>query len=201
MQSIHQYLYNDFTNIYKLENEQQRTTSPYEINQAIEKKTKGIYFFLHPYLSFGDYDKSCEVERSNLRIFLEEYENNPDIQHIKGSYGSEAIAIDINCSDASIIELLESLDSYPALDDEDVSNMKIQMEEEAWDACIKSDFISALEKKFDADYSIWENDALWQLYTQLKKKTNNYAEVQAGGNVYIDIEKLVEQLETIPIAA
>jgi hypothetical protein len=199
--NIYEYLYNDFTNVYRLEGNQQRTVYSNEIQQAIKEKTKGVYFFFHPCLSFGDYDNSCDVERSNLCVFLKEHKKNMHIRHIKGDYGYEAIAIDIMCNSQPIIELLEGLDNYPALCDQDVSRMNIEMEDEAWKCSIKDDFLRAIKKEFGIDYSDVDNEVLWELYKTLKEKSNTDAEVQAGGNVYVNIKRLMEHFEAIPEVA
>ena len=52
-------------------------------------------FIIPGYLQFGDYDNSCMVERSNKKVFLEEYENSPVVYEVTGGYGSEGIALSI----------------------------------------------------------------------------------------------------------
>ena len=159
------------------------------------------YFYRHPLLSFGDYDNSCAVERANVRVFISEFsEFNGSLFHrVTGGYNSESIYIDITCTNMEIIETLNSLFEYPAINDEAVSEIKMEIEMESWDNYYKRDFLEAIQKKFDGwDIECSDDNKLLELYHELKELTNTYFEVEAGGNGYIKIESLVDAIESIP---
>ena len=178
----------------------------YYINEETNSSTTFTYNFkgatevyLPPYLSFGDYDNSCHIERSNNRVFLKKFKEHPDIIELRQGYGSEIIAIKTTCSDQEIIEILCALTEYPAINDEDCSLMEIEMEQEDWESWLLDDFSSKIEKHYKADYIEPDEDKLLELYHQLKEKTNTYFEVQAGGNGYIDLDRLIKAMpETAP---
>lgn len=48
----------------------------------------GVPFTPIPYCTFGDYDNSTALERSNLRVMRERF---PWLVHVTGDYGSEMI--------------------------------------------------------------------------------------------------------------
>jgi hypothetical protein len=172
-----------------------RTLDGYNYSNRLETiSNKGEAYFCSPFLSYGDYDHSSAVERSNVRMFLKEFKDHPDVRVKQGGYGWEAIFIDVLCTDTEIIEMLQSLENYPCINDEDVSNLEMEMEQESWENWIKSDFLQAIVKHYKADWEDADTDKLYTLYNELKESTNTYFEVEAGGNGYIDIKRLISGL-------
>ncbi|MCK9593828.1 MAG: hypothetical protein M0Q91_17650, partial [Methanoregula sp.] len=51
-----------------------------------EWKNNDLYL-VSSYLQYGDYDNSCMVERSNYKIFMESYKEEPGVFTISGGYG------------------------------------------------------------------------------------------------------------------
>ena len=161
----------------------------------------GKYFYSCPYLSFGDYDNSCQVERSNVRLFLEMYKDyiNKDFYHLTGMYGSESIYIDITTTNEEIIDTLNGLLSYPAISDEDCSMVEIEIENECLNSYVLSDLTKKIGEKFGISCASCEdNEKLEQLYCDLKDKTNTYFVVESGGNGYVDIDRLIDGLDSLP---
>jgi hypothetical protein len=187
-------LHNDRTSVYELFEYGEFRPNEYEIANA----TKGQFYYMPRVLSYGDYDCSCHVERSNVRVFLEQFAGHPDVKKWTGWYGSVAVAIDILCEDEEIIDTLNSLADYPVIDDNDCSLMENEMTDEAWDSWIKSDFTRAIEKKFDAFGSEPDEDQLRELFHKLQEQANEYPIIESGGNVWINIEKLLEHLDEAP---
>jgi hypothetical protein len=153
------------------------------------------------YCSYGDCDNSCLVERSNHKYLREEYEDFV-IPHY-GMFKSAWIAIYpaewVSITDPDDIETLEclmeeidSLINYPCLDESLLSEMEISVFDQAWDDWIKDDFERAIENKFGE--IIVNHINLRELYNELKDVTGTYEEIEAGGSVYIDIDRLTEAL-------
>jgi hypothetical protein len=84
-------------------------------------------------LSGGDYCNSSEVHISNHRIFLKEFGKVTGVHNLYGGYGTFAIAIraDIAESHEGIKETLDGLDDYPVIDEEDMSKLRNDWEQEA----------------------------------------------------------------------
>jgi tetratricopeptide (TPR) repeat protein len=92
---------------------------------------EGIPFTPIPYCTFGDYDNSTTMERSNARVMRERF---PWLVHVYGSHGSEMIGFlgKRENQNPDLIEAIESLESYPVLDESDESELRMERESEAW---------------------------------------------------------------------
>lgn len=179
----------------------------------------GKTYVSHDTLSFGDYDNSCAVERANVRVLREAHPGfesysfsdwdqeqrlersetttfyewidilpESEIVELYGGYGSIQIWIREDIDEAN--GYMAALGQYPCLDDEAVSEVETEIEEEyvkdIWPdllRCFLDDFREALEL-----CGIDEFDRA--LYEKAKDETNTYFEVEAGGNGYIDVERL-----------
>lgn len=162
-------------------------------------------FYCLPYASFGDYDNSTGVERSNARQFKEMF---PFVSSHGVGYG-EYTGIDETDVDAITWENLEqlketcnALEDYPCIDNEDVSKVEMELQNEAWDSWACSDFRAELKKHFGAD----ENETLEEQIDNLSSETlremletaadkaNEYWEIEAGGSAHIRFERLLDHV-------
>ncbi len=150
----------------------------------------GKFYYSSPYLSFGDYDNSCHIERSNVRVFESDFKDCKDWIKVTGDYGSESIFIDVTTENTEIIEIVEFfLDWQIMIDEEDCTLMEMELIDEAWDCCIKDDVLLFIKEKFnvysveilegkDSDFRNW--------FEEIREKENRYLEIQSGGNAYVD---------------
>lgn len=179
----------------------------------------GKTYVSHDTLSFGDYDNSCAVERANVRVLREAHPGfesysfsdwdqeqrlersettkfrewidilpESEIVELYGSYGSIQIWIREDIDEEN--GYTAALEDYPCLDDEAISEIETEIEEEyikdLWPdlvRCFPDDFREALE--------LCGIDSLDQeIYEKAKDETNTYFEVEAGGHGYIDVKRL-----------
>lgn len=104
---------------------------------------------------FSDYSGSS-VERSNYRVILGDSSRGyrADIVQIIGSHGYMALAYDATLGpvpgDDELHELLDGVDNYPLLDDDDHSVLESELETEAWEDHGRQDFRKALIPVLDA---------------------------------------------------
>lgn len=148
------------------------------MDNQVKELENGIKYISNDFLSFGDYDNSCAVERANVRWLIEHEDLKDSIEHFSfsdwnngqimkkrfdsigmpdwywesidtnemlvvtiGGYNSKQVWVREDKWD----ELeLDSLHDYPAMDDELVSRIEMEMEEECWESWIKSDLIRTL---------------------------------------------------------
>lgn len=160
-------------------------------------------FLMCNYLQYGDYDNSCMVERSNYKLFLESFGGLSFVFKVYGGYGSSGIAISVkgllnpdNEEKAEeIIELLNDLNKYPCIDDEDMSNME-------YDSFIKSlndfglnDSMTALSKKFNLEVYDYDEEKLKEVLLESDRNLNypSYM-IESGGSCHIDIDRLIEPI-------
>ena len=126
-------------------------------------------------LSYGDYDNSCAVERANVQVLKEkhpdfesysmndwetgrQYENREYVDILPesaivetyGGYGSAQIWIREDIDEAN--GYMAALENYPCLDDEAISEIEMEIEEEyikdLWPdlvRCFPDDFREALD--------------------------------------------------------
>lgn len=155
-------------------------------------------------LCFGDYDRSCHIERSNVRVFRERHAATEGKiwHHVFGMYGSEGIAILAdyeNMPEAQeIAEDIAALADYPCLDDQDASAMEMAMVDEYLPEFIKWDLCEAIDKSCGYDANDYDEDQMIQWVRQRLEEKNMYPSIEAGGNVYIDAEKLAEGITEMP---
>lgn len=175
-----------------------------------DKKTfdNGNTYLTHNLLSFGDYDNSCAVERANVKclkkiypeyekFWIEIWDNketwrgipiNPESEIIEvyGAYGSMQIWIRQDIEEKE--EYIRCLEDYPALDDEIVTEIEVEIEEECWNNWIREELIETLPEKMQKKE--WEEEELYNTYLEVKEKTGEYFIVESGGDGYINIDKI-----------
>lgn len=135
-----------------------------------------------PFCNYGNYDSSCGVERSN---YLEVKRMFKGVKGIKTWYGNYGQALIVELERLSVqsleklLELVENLEKYPAVDDEAVAEYEYKAIMKAWKGWFKSDVKRGLRGKAEE---------------LLKSNTADYAWIEMGGNVWIDTEQLVKEL-------
>ena len=172
------------------------------------KENKHLKVWINPLLSFGDYDNSCAVERSNVRVFKEMYSNLKGKLWIEYSsvYGYEAIAFLKNPNElkesSKVRETLEALEGYPLIDEDDLSYMEVEMIEDA----IRNVYLMDISDKLfkidgDKHYDTWcsfnedtQVDIFYDLLKSIEDTENFYPEIEAGGNVWIDTDLISTDL-------
>jgi len=163
-------------------------------------------FLISNYMQYGDYDNSCMVERSNYKLFLEDYGEKPGIFRIYGGYGSSGIAISVKMLlnpdneeiAESIIELLNGLNDYPVIDDEDMSNMEYEAFLEALDSWAIRECSDLLSKQFLVDVYDFNEDKLKEVLLESDRNLNypSYM-IESGGICYIDTKQLVSHVSLV----
>lgn len=156
-------------------------------------------FLIPRYMSFGDYNDSCMVERSNKKVFMEQYENSPIVYEVTGGYGSESVALSIREmlnpdneeTTQSIIDTLNGLNDYPCLDDEDMSNMEYEAFYESLKDYGIDDTQRALAKKYGITVYDYDRDKLEEMILEIDRNGNPVFMIEPGGNCYIDIDDMI----------
>ena len=187
MKKMNEYFKGDLTRLFYLN--EYDSFEPCD-NYHIENKAHENIYYCHPYLCFGDYDNSCEVERSNHRVFMEMFGSDKDVLERFYHYGAEYIYIRSTTENNEIIECLAALENYPVIDDQDVSLMNMEMFGESWENWIRSDFENMVLKHFDLCDIEYEDSDLLEWFNQLTERANIYFEVESGGNGYIDLDRI-----------
>lgn len=132
-----------------------------------------------PFTSYGYYDNSCMVERANYAWFLKHYGKRSGVYHFSGMHGFHAMAVLFDELSSKTIDdiagYLEQISDYPSIDDELLSKMEFQ----------------AIRQSFNEDWaSELKRNQKSKAWNMVVADMGNLAYVEAGGNVYIDWDRL-----------
>jgi len=137
--------------------------------------------------SYGDYDNSCQVERSNQRVMLDDEKIAAHVFTIYGSHGYSGLGYLVpppndkgyaskqakawtpkkwadhawDLAPVAIREAIGAMEQYPALSDDDLSHLESEVEDQAWSEAYggRHDFREALGPWLDEQDPAWEHDA------------------------------------------
>jgi len=176
---------------------------PSQIKEEIQNRD---IFLISKYMQYGDYDNSCMVERSNYKLFLEEYKEEKGIFTIHGGYGSSGIAISVrylldpvNEDKADeIIELLNNLNKYPVIDDEDISNMEYDAFLESLDSFAIRECNDLLANQYLIEVYDYDQDKLKEVLLKSDRNLDYPSyQIESGGSCYIDTKRLIKKVTLI----
>jgi hypothetical protein len=159
------------------------------------------------YCQSGDYGGAVHY-RSNANVLLGEF-SSPQCRELYGSYGSHGVAIDPRYLSEELLENLQSLESYPVLDEDALSHLELELQGEAWESWARSDFSRKLEsllcdllsahyedgddERAEQSIESLSEDQLWSLFSNAAEEANLYWESQHN-DVYIDCDRVAESL-------
>lgn len=91
-------------------------------------------YFTHKLFTYGDYAGSC-VERANVNVLQEkELYSRLGIEELQEGYGSTCILFPIAClDDSEFKEMLEDLERYPCLDEDELCEVESKMKAKDWE--------------------------------------------------------------------
>jgi len=164
-------------------------------------------FYIIHLASFGDYDSSCHIERSNHRWLRENYSDFISTKY--EAYGTELAVIHVAALDSldwssdviqgradDLIRVLNALTDYPSIDDELASEVELEMQDEAWENVYKRDVIREIYRRFEEyEDKDFDESRLKELFEQRASALNVYWTVESGGNVYIDFRRIVTDFD------
>ena len=163
-----------------------------------EQSASGKYL-VPQWLSGSDYSGAL-VTKSNHQAWMEKFPEGEDKwwANIHGGHGTYAIVIALEKVpedvEEEVVEVFDSLDSYPLLDEDLHSQMEMESQHEAWKDWGRSDFKRALEKKFpDLDITGEANDKkVDELFWEKSDKIGEYWVNEEGSSSYINVEKVAK---------
>lgn len=165
--------------------------------------------WLLPCASFSDYGGGT-CERANVRSFKAMF--GDAVQVDKGGYDSHIAWVSLEAVKDMEEEKWDELkdviqklkEDYPIIDEDMESEVRMELEDEAWDAWIKDDFLKELKRWFsdemdehvlanpqheDIDERLAEHD--FEIFRLTDPEYNH----EEGGNVHVNIDRLVHNLD------
>lgn len=110
----------------------------------------------------------------------------PEMLQIYGGYSSRAIWLRSDIAE----EYLTALEQYPCLNDEIVSEVELEWENEAWESWLKSDLLRGLSDD-DEPIENLPDGTLFECYRQAMESCNEYPTPELNG-VHVDVERIRE---------
>lgn len=157
-------------------------------------------FILPNYFGYSDYS-GCALERSNLRVFMDEFGDKPGVFKYYGGHGTEGLALTQEAlDDPEIKELLEGLENYPVISEEDWSAVEMELSDESWDNYGRQDFKAEMRDRLkslgnievDDDLDDAAYDKLW--WKACERGNGEPYIIETGGSVWFYIEKTLSDI-------
>jgi hypothetical protein len=149
----------------------------------------GTVVYEMPYCMYSDYSGST-VERSNTEYMLRNFKREQGIIEVYGGYGTRGIMLTSSALELEEVqEIIEGLDNYPVISEDDMSQLEIEIEAESWDSWIKYDLTRALD---DAGISYQDDDTLRDMFYQAAERANEYAIFEDAVSCWFYIDRIIE---------
>lgn len=200
-----------------------------DVEIAICKRNHWSRFvaFVPSLLGYSDYDNKGLIGQVNNTVVWEEWNkefgktiDHRSVHEIGYGWNGSGIAIDPRYVAESQIELVESLESYPCLDDELLSQAEWEQHQETWESCYRSDFRHGIAKRLvglTSDYADafpesplsqsddWEEE---EFISDLPDSqidgiidwSDMQWQIESDGSSYIDVDRLVADVDGSVIA-
>ena len=166
--------------------------------------------FSHEYLNSdciwpGGYEQPS-YSRSNNRVFKEDFKKELFNAELDGP----GLMLDPRYISEEMLEVIEGLENYPIIDEDDHSSLEIEDQGEAWEHTYRNDFISAIAKRIDSllldNADMYAGDELVNVFVDNHESklsdlfragmetTNSYWIEESQAGWYVDIERVVSGL-------
>lgn len=153
----------------------------------------------------GDYCGSTH-NVANARVLVDQF-SSPELRSISGGYGSQGVVVDPRYLSEELLELLQSLENYPVLDEDELSSYELELQNEAWDHTVRREWQRALESALSSLLSDNEElaesiveslseESLFSLFSECCELSNTYWEAGTGTTVYIDVDRIAQSLSS-----
>lgn len=151
--------------------------------------------FTHSLFSSGDYCGS-QVEASNRQALLKNTElvERLGIIELNEAYSTDSLLFPIaSLEDSELKEIFEDLENYPCLDENLMSEIETDLENECLDCFGLNDFkthlVETLDESFHDKIENLTNGQLKELYFNASRLTNyNVFEVESGTSGYFNFK-------------
>jgi hypothetical protein len=162
---------------------------PCKIPDQYDKKE----LFIMPELMSGSDSVGCTVNKSNANTFLREHGKQAGIFDVFGGYGTYAVVIIADVAEQEgIKDVLDALENYPVIDDDDRYTQEADARDEAWSNYAEKDVTNTIEnyllETLDIEWEAPEN--LRQLFDETQDEACEYWSEETGGNMFIRAEKI-----------
>ena len=145
------------------------------------------------------------IYRSNARVFRDTYATALEL----ADGDADGISLDIRYITPEMLDDLDSLESYPLLDEEDHGSLELELQDEAWESWAASDWRRLVERRLeDALPDDSETDAdtildnvpdldtkLATLFHACAEQANEYWQEESAGEQWINLDRVATALD------
>ena len=101
-----------------------------------------------------------------------------------------------------LVEMLDQLEDYPVLDDDDLSQFELDADSEAWDDWARRDYVRELVKHLDLDQleDVYDDtnekhrEIIFEVFSTVAERIGEYWRDDGPGR-YIDVERIARATE------
>ena len=169
-------------------------------------------YFEPNYMGGSDYSGGS-VEVANHKVFLEEFGDLPGVHEIHGDFDTYGVVIRLDCITPRMFEVFDGLDNYPVIDEEAMSEVEREAEDEAWDNWVRHDYERALVAALNEDdeyatdkahgsregclcqdcleEAIGKVEDLRSVFEEVASRINVYWTNETGNSATIDVGRIV----------
>lgn len=152
----------------------------------------------------GGYD-APSIYRSNNRVFRDEFRK--ELSLADGDH--DGLSLDVRFLTLEMIKQLESLEDYPLLSEDDHSELELELQDEAWESWVGSDWRRIVEAELDE--ALEDNNLedcadeildkvedvgckLYELFVACCESSNTYWGEESGSQ-WIDLDRVASSLD------
>jgi hypothetical protein len=116
------------------------------------KNTEAVLtdYFEPNYLGGSDYSGGS-VEVANHKVFMDEFGDWPGVHEIHGDFDTYGVVIRLDCITPAMMQVFDRLDNYPVIDEEAMSAVERDAQDEAWGNWVRHDYERALVSALNDD--------------------------------------------------
>lgn len=154
-------------------------------------------YLIDDFLSGSDYSNSSLIQVSNVQVWEETFKDSEGKKWCKihGGYGTFAIVIDTEQSAPEMNEFLDALACYPSIDDDRLSELEMEAQNEAWDNWGYKEFVKALEKRFEHDLDFPNEKRIFTVFNETADHIGEYWINENADSMYINIDRIVKAVD------
>jgi len=138
------------------------------------------------------------VERANYQFFLDNYADHADVIVLKGWFFGYGIGYNTESTDSDLIATVNALHDYPVADDEMVSSIQLEWENDAWSDWVKDDLMSLIQDDFEGMFEEHVSEpafesALQNMFYETMDAANVHWSYEYAG-AHVDVKRVYDAL-------
>ena len=163
--------------------------------RVLKERAEDQYGYNDFYRAADNESRAYDSEETTAIRALCASDTPPPVFYLTDDYGSETVFLLVG--DESNDETIAALADYPCIDEEEVSRVEMEWEDEAWESWLRADLErAAFGEEEPAGYDTLSADDIWIAYRTAMDDCNEYPTPEYNG-VYVDVARIVDTFRAI----